>query len=80
VPTAELQDCLFAEACRVLRPGGVFAGCDSQGGTLLFRLIHIGDTMNLIDSGTLGSRLEAAGFREVDVRRPPGRVSFRAVA
>ena len=31
---AELQDQLFAEAFRVLRPGGVFAGSDSAASTL----------------------------------------------
>lgn len=30
VPTAELQDRIFAEAARVLRPGGLFAGVDSM--------------------------------------------------
>jgi SAM-dependent methyltransferase len=71
VPTAELQDRLFAEACRVLRPGGVFTGSDSRGDGLLFRLIHVNDTMNLVDPATLGARLEAAGFASVEVRPGP---------
>ncbi len=49
VPTAEMQDAIFAEAARVLRPGGTFCGSDSQL-SLLFRLLHIGDTMNVKDS------------------------------
>src|SRR6201996_4561062 len=39
VPSQELQDDLFAEAHRVLAPGGVFAGSDSQL-SLRFRMLH----------------------------------------
>lgn len=77
IPSAALQDRLFTEACRVLRPGGVFAGTDSQP-SLRFRLIHLFDTMMCVDPSTLGGRLEAAGFRDVDVAQAPGRVRFHA--
>ena len=42
VPTAELQDRLFAEAFRVLRPGGVFAGSDGVP-SLMFSILHFRD-------------------------------------
>lgn len=61
VPSRALQDALFAEAARVLRPGGVFRGVDSQL-RLRFRILHIGDTMVVVDPGTLPARLTAAGF------------------
>lgn len=78
VPTAAIQDRLFAEAHRVLRPGGVFAGSDS----LLsprFRLLHVFDTMTVVAPATLPDRLRAAGFIDahVDVR-PRRRLRFRA--
>src|ERR1700687_3698161 len=53
VPSAMLQDRLLAEARRVLRPGGVFAGFDGVG-SFLFRLIHLGDTYTPVDPGTFG--------------------------
>ena len=78
VPSAALQDDLFAEAHRVLAPGGVFAGSDSQL-SLRFRLLHIGDTMVVLDAGTLPQRLARAGFTDVHVEHDPGRaVRFRA--
>jgi SAM-dependent methyltransferase len=80
VPTDELQDRLFAEACRVLRPGGIFTGSDSCTRSLRFRLFHLRDTLNLVDPDTLGPRLESAGFRAVHVSRRPEQVLFRAVA
>jgi ubiquinone/menaquinone biosynthesis C-methylase UbiE len=83
VPRPELQDRLFAETCRVLRPGGVFAGSDSSSERrdLRFRLLHIGDVMNLVPPETLRARLEAAGFDSVEVERAGGgRVRWRAVA
>lgn len=66
IPSAELQDRLFAEAFRVLRPDGIFAGADSLP-SLGFRFLHIHDTMVLVDPATLPRRLEAAGFRDVEV-------------
>jgi SAM-dependent methyltransferase len=77
VPTAALQDRLLRVARRVLRPGGVFAGFDGVG-SLLFRLIHLGDTYNSVEPGTLGRRLEAAGFTAVTVERGWARFRFRA--
>jgi SAM-dependent methyltransferase len=71
VPSVNLQDCLLAEARRVLRPGGVFAGTDAVPGVLL-RLAHIGDTMVPVDPATLGQRLEAAGFCTVEVKKRLG--------
>jgi SAM-dependent methyltransferase len=77
VPTASLQDRLLAEARRVLRPGGVFAGFDGVA-SFLFRLIHLGDTYTPVDPDTLGPRLEAAGFADVVVERGRARFRFRA--
>ena len=78
VPSAALQDQLLAEAWRVLRPGGVFAGTDTAPGVLL-RLAHIGDTMVPVDPATLGQRLEMAGFDEVEVKKRLGEFRFRAI-
>jgi len=77
VPSRELQDRVFAEAFRVLKPGGVFAGTDSLGSWLM-RIIHLGDTMVLVDPATLPSRLESAGFRNVRVEVGAGRFRFLA--
>ncbi len=74
----ELQDEAFAEALRVLRPGGVFAGSDSLGTGTLFKLIHVGDTLNPIDPGTLPERLAAAGFERPQVETGGRSLRFRA--
>ena len=66
VPSSALQNNLFAEAARVLRPGGVFAGYDSLS-SLPFRLFHMFDTAVTIDPGGLPDRLHSAGFDEVQV-------------
>jgi ubiquinone/menaquinone biosynthesis C-methylase UbiE len=67
IPSRELQERALAEAARVLRPGGVFAGSDRVEGGVLFRAIHVGDTLNLVDPGTFGSRLIAAGLAQPQV-------------
>lgn len=78
VPSATLQGQLLAEAWRVLRSGGVLAGTSTAAG-VLFQLAHIGDTMVPVDAATLGQRLEAAGFDEVEVKKGLGRFHFRAI-
>ena len=79
VPTGALQDRLLSEAFRVLRPGRVFAGSDSQS-MLLFRLLHLGDTMNVVAPRSLRARLAATGFEGavVDRDRRGHSIRFRA--
>ncbi|WP_223769650.1 class I SAM-dependent methyltransferase [Streptomyces huiliensis] len=77
VPSPERQDRLFAEARRVLRPGGVFAGCDALDGGA-FRFVHRGDTCVPVPPDTLAARLRAAGFDEAQVSAGKGRFRFRA--
>ncbi len=79
VPAPHLQDKLFAETRRVLRPGGVFAGCDSLPNAR-FRFIHLFDTMVPVDPATLPGRLAAAGFAGVRVTASERRVFFSAHA
>jgi len=77
VPSPALQDRLLAEVCRVLKPGGVFAGSDSRW-SVGWRLIHLRDTMVLVEPDTFVSRLEAAGFTDVSVRVAKRAFRFRA--
>jgi ubiquinone/menaquinone biosynthesis C-methylase UbiE len=77
VPSPVLQDELFAEAFRVLRPGGVFAGCDSLL-NLRFRLLHLGDTMVVVDPRELPDRLRRVGFEAVEIRVGGRSFRFRA--
>jgi ubiquinone/menaquinone biosynthesis C-methylase UbiE len=67
VPTVELQDRLFAEVARVLRPGAALVASDSLGSDDL-KAHHEGDTYNPVDPATLPTRLAAAGFERVDLK------------
>jgi SAM-dependent methyltransferase len=77
VQSPVLQDRLLSEVARVLRPGGVFAGSDSVYSRFL-RVLHIFDTMVLVDPQTFPARLEAAGFVDVRVDTNPYAFRFRA--
>jgi SAM-dependent methyltransferase len=78
VPSPRLQNRLLREAARVLRPGGVFAGTDSLGDGLLFKAIHIGDDLVLVDPARLAERLESSGFAEPRVDTNKHSLRFRA--
>jgi SAM-dependent methyltransferase len=67
VPTAGLQDRLFAEVARVLQPGAALVASDSLGSEEL-AAAHEDDTYNPVDPRTLPDRLAAAGFADVDVK------------
>jgi ubiquinone/menaquinone biosynthesis C-methylase UbiE len=67
VPTIELQDRLFAEIARVLRPGAALVASDSLGSEEL-AAAHEGDTYNPVDPTTLHDRLQSAGFSDVEVK------------
>lgn len=77
IPSPELQDRLFAEAYRVLRPGGVFVGTDSLR-SLAMWIFHRWDTMVLVDPLGLPARLEAADFTGVMIEKGVERFRFLA--
>ncbi|CAJ1498864.1 methyltransferase domain-containing protein [[Mycobacterium] kokjensenii] len=78
VPTAQLQDLLFAEAFRVLKPGAVFAGTDGVHSTI-FQALHFRDTYNPVSPDTLPERLQRTGFRDIEVTVRGGDQRWRAV-
>jgi ubiquinone/menaquinone biosynthesis C-methylase UbiE len=67
VPSAALQDQLLAEVARVLRPGGTFAG----------GLLHLFDTMVVVEPSSLSDRLRAAGFEDIQIDVATGMFRFR---
>lgn len=77
VPSPCLQDRLLSEAARVLRPGGVFLGTDSLY-SWRFRMLHLFDTMVVVNPKTLPDRLRSAGFVDVDVDVAVSAFRFRA--
>ncbi len=77
VASTRMQDQLFAEVYRVLRPGGSFIGSDSRA-SLRMRAFHLFDTMVLVDPVMLSDRLQAAGFRDIEVESLGDRFRFAA--
>jgi ubiquinone/menaquinone biosynthesis C-methylase UbiE len=79
VHSVDLQNRVFREVWRVLRPGAVFVAIDSLGlQSLWMRIIHVGDTLMPVNPDTLGPRLEAAGFSENLIETNP--YAFRLLA
>ena len=66
VPTLALQNKILAEACRVLRPGGVLIGSDSLASNGLHHF-HEGDNYNPVDPASLIGRLQTVGFAAITV-------------
>lgn len=66
LPSQSMQDKLLREVCRVLKPGGFFAGVDSRDSWSM-RVIHIGDTLVPIDPESFPVRLHEAGFANVSI-------------
>ena len=80
VPSAEVQNRVFAEVFRVLRPSGVFIGLDSvDDDDGVIRSFHEDDVFVPVDPNTLATRLEAAGFVDVGVDVDGYQVRFSAV-
>jgi ubiquinone/menaquinone biosynthesis C-methylase UbiE len=79
VPSVELQDQIFAEAARVLQPGGLFVATDSIYSAEVEKF-HEGDTYLPIDPATLEARLTDAGFADVEIDVVTDRRSWAARA
>ncbi|HKV39838.1 MAG TPA: SAM-dependent methyltransferase, partial [Blastocatellia bacterium] len=75
--SAELQDRMLAEVCRVLKPGAIFAGTDSRL-SRMFRLLHLNDTMTVVDPDSFESRLHRAGFADISIKLAERAFRFRA--
>jgi SAM-dependent methyltransferase len=79
VPTAQLQNQLFAEAGRVLRPGGIFFLADAldQPGVRQ-RHAEEEETFLPLRPGGLSQRLQSAGFRECQIEQGEYQLLCRA--
>jgi predicted methyltransferase len=68
MPTLELQDELFAEVCRVLRPGGAFLVADALDQQVVRSRHHEeGETFVPLDPASIEGRLRNAGFDDSTV-------------
>jgi ubiquinone/menaquinone biosynthesis C-methylase UbiE len=74
--STQLQDQMFAEAFRVLRPGGVFIAFEIHD-SWFHRVGHIRSTFTPLAPGSALPRLSAAGFSEIalDVRKGAFRIT-----
>ncbi len=78
VPSADLQDAVFAEVSRVLRPNGMFLAVDSLDVDLI-RQFHSDDVFVPVNPQTLGDRLEAVGFSDVSLEVGEFELRFTAI-
>lgn len=75
--SGKMQDETFAEARRILRPGGHFLAMDISDGWW-HRILHRNSTFVPLDPRILPERLRGAGFAQVDVREQGSQ--FRVLA
>jgi SAM-dependent methyltransferase len=78
IKSAQLQDQLFAECFRVLRPGGVFLTFDIID-AWFHRIAHIRSTFTPIDPATIPTRLSSAGFANPQIQTDKGAFRLTAV-
>jgi SAM-dependent methyltransferase len=78
VPSPSLQDSVFREASRILRPGGRFLGVDSLDMEEI-RAFHIDDVFVPLALDTLGDRLARAGFTNVSIESTERQIRFVAI-
>lgn len=76
--STELQDQAFAEAFRVLRPGGVFLGFEISD-SWFNRTMHFRSTFTPLLPGSTFARLTAAGFSRISVDFRNGAFRFTAL-
>ncbi|MGB2632670.1 MAG: class I SAM-dependent methyltransferase [Candidatus Acidiferrum sp.] len=76
--STELQDQMFAEAFRVLRPGGVFIVFEIPD-NWLHRVGHIRSTFTPMVPGSVFPRLNTAGFSEISLDVRSGGFRFTAI-
>jgi SAM-dependent methyltransferase len=77
VPTPQAQDEVLAEINRVLRPGAALFATDSRDLDLI-RQGHDDDIFVPLPEDSIASRLEAAGFVDVDIELDEYQVRFMA--
>jgi SAM-dependent methyltransferase len=77
IPTTVLQQRLFREVLRTLRPGGLFVGIDVRFSFAVW-LFHLGDTYCAMPADQAGARLASVGFEDVTIDRQPRVFRFRA--
>ena len=77
LPSREAQDRAFAEASRVLRPGGVFLAIEIENGWLN-RVLHIRSTFVPLAPAEISARLGRAGFTGVTVTLRNGMFRIKA--
>jgi SAM-dependent methyltransferase len=80
MPTIEMQDHLFAEVWRVLRPGGALLVADAldQDGVRT-RHREEGETFVPLDPGTIQDRLRRAGFADTTIDLGDYQILVRAI-